>query len=531
MTGRDGAWRRGAISLTAALLFVAGLLLPTGILGQPPTLSPLPSASTPSATDGPILTNPFAVSLTEPALQNPLGKTDGPLDRKAVEAIIADYIKKKDADKKREDEAKKAEAVEKKWFDLFGGTRYDLQSLYDSLSQPKLDGEKKWYEKLSIRGYTQFRYGRTLSGDAEEIDPNLFGDRSIDGTGEGFSIRRARVILFGDITEHIYIYFQPDFGSVPPGSTSGIFFAQMRDWYADIHLDTTKVHRFRVGLSKVPYGFVNMQSSQNRAPLDRDDAMNTAVAPNERDLGVFYYYTPEEQQKLFRALVESGLKGSGNYGVLGVGVYNGQGGSVFESNLAPHVVARATWPFQLPYSDQVVELSIQGYTGPFTVAGAEIYSAGADEDLTPGGTGRGTSIVDQRVAGTFVWYPQPFGLQCEWSVGRGPGLNPEQTDVVARALYGGYVQAMYRHETPTLGIVTPYCRYQQFRGGYRNVANAPMGHQRQLDLGIEWQIRKALELVLEYSMVNLPDFRPTTSRVPYQDFEGTVLRVQLQVNY
>lgn len=34
-------------------------------------------------------------------------------------------------------------------------------------------------------------------------------------------------------------------------------------------------------------GFENLQSSQNRLPLDRNDGLNSAVS-NERDLGVFF---------------------------------------------------------------------------------------------------------------------------------------------------------------------------------------------------------------------------------------------------
>ena len=49
-----------------------------------------------------------------------------------------------------------------------------------------------------------------------------------------------------------------------------------------------------------------------------------AAVPNERNLGVFLYYAPTVVRERFRRLVESGLKGSGDYGMLGIGVYNGQ---------------------------------------------------------------------------------------------------------------------------------------------------------------------------------------------------------------
>ena len=36
----------------------------------------------------------------------------------------------------------------------------------------------------------------------------------------------------------------------------------------------------------------------------------------------------------------------------------------------------------------------------------------------------------------FVYYPQPFGFQAEWNIGRGPALNDQQTAVVVRRLDG-----------------------------------------------------------------------------------------------
>ncbi|MCA8983096.1 MAG: hypothetical protein KDA76_04990 [Planctomycetaceae bacterium] len=113
--------------------------------------------------------------------------------------------------------------------------------------------------------------------------------------------------------------------------------------YFDLYLDDDKVNRFRVGQSKVPYGWENLQSSQNRLPLDRDDGFNSAVK-NERDLGVFYYWTPEYAQEFFKKLSDENLKGSGNYGVFGVGVYAGQGGSLLEQNDNLHFASRLTLP-------------------------------------------------------------------------------------------------------------------------------------------------------------------------------------------
>ncbi len=416
---------------------------------------------------------------------------------------------------------------------LHGDDDYGLKSLFDSL-HPK--GEKsKWYEKLSLRGYTQFRFGRALDNDPMGTPVTLLGDRAINGGAEDFSIRRMRLILSGDVSDHLGVYIQPDFGNTPTGSPNGTFFAQLRDVYGDVYVDKTKVHRFRVGLSKVPYGFENLQSSQNRVPLDRTDPINSAVIPNERDLGVFYYWTPEDKQKLFRDLVDGGLKGSGNYGVFGLGVYNGQGGSQLEQNRNLHTVARVTWPVQLS-SGQVVEASVQGYTGEFVVEGSPIRRLGTGASFTPTGT-RATGDTrghrDQRVAASFIWYAQPFGFQAEWNIGEGPGLSDDQRAVVVRRLNGGYVMAMYKHDTHDCGIFMPYVRYQHYDGGYRAQPNAPFGTTNQWDLGVEWQIRKEMELVLEYNLldnVSLTAIDRANTR-SYRNFTGNALRCQFQINY
>jgi hypothetical protein len=407
---------------------------------------------------------------------------------------------------------------------------YGLKSLFDSLNPPGAKG-KHWYEKFSIRGYAQFRYGRTLDQDTDRADPFLAGDRAINGNAENFTIRRARMILYGDVSDHLYLYWQQDFAVTLPGS-SNTFFGQLRDLYADVYIDKTKVHRIRVGLSKVPFGWENLQSSQNRVPLDRTAPINSAVSFNERDLGAFYYWTPVEKQKLFKELVDGGLKGSGNYGVFALGLYNGQGLSLVEQNLNPHFVTRVTWPVQLA-SGQVVEASLQGYTGDFVVSGAPIRPLGVGDSLTPEGTGDRKGFRDQRVAASFVWYPQPFGFQAEWQVGQGPALNEAQTAVGVRSLNGGYVMALYKHDTCRYGVVTPYARYQYFRGGYKSFANAPFGTLHECDLGMEWQIRKEMELTLEYSFVNGPNLNSIDKdgTRSYREFNGGILRAQFQVNY
>lgn len=392
---------------------------------------------------------------------------------------------------------------------------------------------KKWYERLSIRGYAQFRINETLNEETGSAPAHHVGDRSV-GDNQSFLIRRARVIISGDVSDHMYIYLQPDFASSPPGSPDANQFAQIRDWYADCYLDIDKRFRFRVGQSKIPYGWENMQSSSNRLPLDRNDALNSAVR-NERDLGVFFYWTPEYAQDFFKEVLDAGLKGSGNYGLFGIGAYNGQGGSFQEQNENLHLVMRLTLPYTFE-SGQCMELGAQGYAGDYTVLSSQIRPLGVGALTRPAGTletGNRAGIHEERVAGSFIWYPQPFGFQTEWNVGRGPGLNDAQTEVVERPLYGGYVMAMYRYETDCHGIFIPFVRYNQFKGGYKPERNAPFSDIEELELGLEWQLNPQMEFTAMYTdtdRTNTTAFSDV-GVMSYRQFEGQLLRLQFQVNY
>jgi hypothetical protein len=457
---------------------------------------------------------PAPVVPLAPTSLPPVEKPEGGKLPADVKQAVDDYLKDKDEKKKAEEAKKKAEEEAKK-----------------AAEPPK---EKKWYEKINLRGYTQIRANETVWQERGSAEATLVGDRAV-GPNQNFSIRRARLILFGDISEHLFFYLQPDFSITPPGSGDATFFVQLRDLYGDVYLTTDKIHRLRFGLSKVPFGFENLQSSQNRLALDRTDPINSPVSRNERDFGLFYYWTPEPTQEVFKRLIDDGLKGSGNYGVFGLGVYNGQGGAFLEQNDNLHAVVRLTYPFQLP-SGQYLELSTQAYTGKFSVQSAPIRPLGVGPSYRPVNTietGNRAGLIDERVGWTAVWYPQPLGFQAEWNIGRGPALTDDQRAVVVRRLDGGYIQTMYKIDTACRGTFIPYVQWAYFRGGYRSQRNAPYVDINEWHFGCEWQISKALEFTVQYTNTDRTNTNPIdrAGAVSYRQFVGGLLRFQLQMNY
>ena len=405
-------------------------------------------------------------------------------------------------------------------------------SQVDSLAKKEIHVSKKWYESLSIRGYSQIRYNRLLETNDKLVSEQ--GDKSIGGDG-GFFVRRMRIIFYGQINQNVYVYVQPDFASSP--SADKLHFAQLRDAYFDLGVDKENEFRFRIGQSKVPYGFENMQSSQNRIPLDRNDALNSAVS-NERDLGVFFYWAPKDKRKLMSSLVNDGLKGSGDYGIFALGVYNGQTANNLEMNDEPHIVTRLTYPFEL--KNQVVELSLQGYSGKFGISSetetglvtTKDYkdSKGATITVPKVGTKIGiTNYLDQRAAASFILYPKPFGIQAEYTVGKGPEYNKATKSIEVSPLHGGYVTASYMTKINSQ-VLIPFVRYQYYDGGKKHEKDARSYTVKELEFGAEWQLNKNFELVVNYTMSQRrAEDSKTIAGAETQS--GNLLRIQAQVNF
>jgi hypothetical protein len=372
----------------------------------------------------------------------------------------------------------------------------------------------KWYERISLRGYTQFRRQEVTSERGAILE--VPADRSAN-PNESFMIRRGRFIFSGDLSDHLSLYAQTDFNA---STGSADFSLQMRDLYGDIFFDKGKTWRVRLGQSKVPYGWVNLQSSQNRAPLERPDALNSAVE-GERDLGASLIWASATARQRFRDLVSQGLKGSGDYGVGAVGMYSGQGLNRSDQNGDAHWFARASYPFKTA-GGQFYELGVQGYRGHFVTTTQPITSGGAT--FTPAQGDVGT--LDERVAVTAVLYPQPFGIEAEWTVGKGPEIADDLRSIASRSLHGGYVQAGYRTRN-SVGIWYPFLRWNYFDGARKFARNAPRNEVSEVDLGLEFARWAEVEITGVYTRTLR---RTRTSTFPF-GLTRDANRVGLQVQW
>lgn len=384
----------------------------------------------------------------------------------------------------------------------------------------KTEKKEHWYDKIGLRGYVQVRYNGLLSTNdkvaCDQCDKS-WGTTSTAPdakSNNGFFLRRARLVFSGQIHPNVYIYIQPDFASSPASGVN--HFAQLRDAYFDLSFDKKREFRVRIGQSKVPYGFENMQSSQNRLTLDRNDGLNSAVV-NERDLGAFFYWAPAAVRERFAMLVSEGYKGSGDYGVFAFGAYNGQTANKSEANRNLHVVTRLSYPFVV--GNQIIEPGIQAYTGKWAF-GSEL-STGVT-------TANKQNTLDQRVAASFILYPKPFGIQAEYNIGKGPRYNKTTNTVDVSHLEGGYVTLNYKLDLPKHQLIYPFAKFQYYDGGKKFEKDARSYVVRDYELGLEWQPFKAFELVAEWVIA---DRTFEDSALPNNRQRGNLLRLQAQFNF
>ena len=380
----------------------------------------------------------------------------------------------------------------------------------------------KWYERIKLRGYGQFRYESVLNQDGTLNVPN----DSFASDTQTLGVRRGRMVLSGDVTNHLYMYLQADFfGNVINGGSQAL---QARDYYADISLDPAREFRVRLGQSKVPFGWSNLQSSQNRLALERPDALNS-VAEGERDLGAYLMWAPYEIRNRFKDLVKMGLRGSGDYGVVALGAYSGQGLNKSDVNGQTHYIARVAYPFEFP-NGQFLELGVQAYTGKFVPSSAKVGStAGAP---TPTFNARG--VDDQRVGITAILYPQPFGIEAEWNWGQGPVLSKDMKTITSGDLSGGYIQASYRHIFANQQELIPFARWQTYEGGRKFATNAPNSSVDEIGVGLRYIPYPELEMTLMYTHGSRTNTN-TSSTVPtanhYKDVNADYIGIQAQINF
>jgi hypothetical protein len=389
-------------------------------------------------------------------------------------------------------------------------------------------GSPRWYERLTMYGYGMFRYNRLgqPNGQLRSYHDASIGNAKA-GAQPGFFFRRIRWAVTGQVSDHVAVFFQPDLATNISGTTHAI---SMRDAYGDWIFDQRKEFRLRVGLQRVPCSFDNYQASRVRMAIDRADATNTCL-PSERDIGVSFMWTPKIAQARYKQMLDY-LYGPGDYGVINVTVYNGQGHNREEKNDNKHVGVRLSWPFELP-GGRLMEVGMTANRGQFVVNHGSFSSSDPTRlfSFNESGNTQDRSYRDERVNWYIYYPPQPWGFLAEYVTGRGPERGPDGI-VRTESLHGGYVQGHYQWKYSDVGLANFFVRWQEYYGGLKTQTGAPSDKMKEVELGIAWQPDPQWEFTTTYTFterMNVFTTTPGTSTRPGQQFEayGNLLRFQV----
>lgn len=399
------------------------------------------------------------------------------------------------------------------------------RKIFETASVAEISLSPKWYDRLRHYGYGMFRYNQlgNPNGQVRTYHDASVGDAS-NGAQPGFFYRRIRWVITGQVSEHVGVFFQPDLASNVSGNTHVL---SMRDAWGEWYFDRDKEFRFRAGLQRVPASWDNWQASRQRMAIDRADATNSG-ASSERDMGISFQWTPKFAQQRWKHMIDY-LYGAGDWGMVNVTVYNGQGLNVAEANKDKHVGIRLAYPFELP-GGRLFEVGMNAYRGQFSVtpgtpaAGTTLWSR------VDGGHSAG-KYLDERL-NFFIYYPpQPFGFIAEYVVGRGPERNSVGT-IQEQSLYGGYVQGHYLWQYSDTGLANFYVRYQTYNGGLKFQTGAPSDNMQETEIGVAWMPDPQWEVTTAYTFTerrNVFTTTPGTATVPGRQFDayGNLIRLQL----
>jgi hypothetical protein len=400
--------------------------------------------------------------------------------------------------------------------------------VFEQTAEMGMAGNPRWYERIRINGYTQFRYAAGATDSKFSIP---LGDGNAGSQARELYFRRIRLVFQGQISERLAFFLQGAFEG--DQGTQNMFNKEIIDAYADYYLTKDKVHRLRFGQHRVPNSFDTYRSSTNRQELDRHESIQSG-APGERDLGIAYYWSPKIAQERFAQLAAY-HNGPGDYGVFGIMVYNGQGRNKAEMNGDKHVGVRLAYPFELP-NGRLLETGVMAFRGIYSVTGTTTgtnptlggpISNAAAKCQSALNKESGCDINDERIT-AYIWTPpQPWGLLAEGTVGRNAKRNALNNTIGESSLRGGYVQGYYTWRYSDVGMLTPYVRYGEYYGGIKSISGAPDGQSRTWNFGLVWEPDTHWRFVTELMLKDGLNERLVRNQA--QDaFDASLLRFQAQ---
>jgi hypothetical protein len=319
--------------------------------------------------------------------------------------------------------------------------------------------KKSWTDTVKVSGYGQVRWQYYPDGD----DPD-----------NEFSLRRARIKITANPVERVEGQFEVAGDETEMGIT---------DAWLQYQLDKAGEWRVRGGQQRVPFGFEVPQPTQSVVPLELSWVART-MFPGTRDLGAVVYWTSPGDHEAFEQARKTDL-GTGDYGNVAIGVFNGQGMSEPEANNSKSLCIRLAKPFTV--GERYVEGGVSYWTGKF-------HSDAAAADL------------DDSLLGVHLYVPpRPVGLQAEYYNGETEGDD----------INGFYAMGLWKPREDGVAFV----RYDEYNGPRKGKGLGNVFDRERWSLGYAHMVNANTKATIEY------DLQDTTAG------SDDLLGAQLQVGF
>jgi hypothetical protein len=305
--------------------------------------------------------------------------------------------------------------------------------------------KKSWTDTVKVSGYTQVRWQHYPDGE----DPD-----------NEFLLRRARLKVTANPLDRIEGQFElaADEGEV-----------DVTDAWLQYSLGEESEWRVRGGQQRIPFGFEVPQSTQLVIPLEISWVGRT-MFPGSRDLGAVVYWTDSDDREVFEQAKKTDF-GTGDYGNVAIGLFNGQGMSEGEANDNKTVCVRVAKPFDL--FDGYAEAGLSYWAGKY-------YSEAAAQD------------VDDTLFGAHLYLaPNPVGLQAEYYNGETEGDDID----------GFYVMGLWRPREDGVAFV----RYDEYNGPRKGKGLGNVFDRERWSLGYAHMVNSNTKATIQY------DFQDTAT--------------------
>ncbi len=426
--------------------------------------------------------------------------------------------------------------LEKGVLSLDDWVRIKAESEARSAEQSNLQGvvaNPHWYERMRMQGFVQTRmsFYDNGKGDLSLTDSKAVvskGQAGNPGGGQKMYFRRIRTPISGQPSERLFFFIQPAWEG--DGFNTGNV-VNLVDAFADYMITRDQTWRLRFGMQRAMVGFDTLRTSSQRQELDRHESIQTS-APGERDMGITLFYTTLESKARYQTLTQY-HNGPGDYGNVAFQMYNGQGRNAIDQNKDKHFAGKVSYPFELP-NGRLIDVGAHAYTGMWDATAVTSMTSGATRCSHNVSSQGYCSIRDERLS-AYVWTPpQPWGFMAEGVVGRGPERGSDGF-LREQSLYGGYAQGNYTWRYSDTGLITPYIRYGEYKGGSKNSTSGANYDTRNVNAGLVWEPDTHWRFVAEYlfkhgsnaasSMSNADELTFAQSQ---QVFNMQMLRLQAQ---